>query len=172
MLLLKLLQAIVKALNSEGTPRQVAAGIAFGAALGLTPIGSLHNLVIVLLALVLNISLAGFTLGWTAFLPLGFALDPLFDAIGKALLGAPGLAPLWSRLANAPLVPFTHFNNSVVLGSLVFWVVAWLPIFFLARWGVIRYRAAIFERLSRTKLFQAVKASRLYRVWRLFQAPS
>jgi len=35
--LLKLLQSFVKALHSEGTPGQVAAGIAFGSILGLTP---------------------------------------------------------------------------------------------------------------------------------------
>jgi len=52
MLPLKLLQQLVRTLNSDGTPGQVAAGIALGAAFGLTP------------------------------LPAGFALDPLFDAIG------------------------------------------------------------------------------------------
>src|SRR5262245_5252424 len=104
MLFLKLLQAMIKALNSQGTPGQVAAGIAFGAALGLTPIASLHNLVIVLLVLVLNVSLAGFSLGWALFVPVGFLLDPLFDAIGNSLLGSPGLTPLWTRLANTPVI--------------------------------------------------------------------
>lgn len=170
MLLLKFLQAMVKALNSEGTPGQVAAGIALGAALGLTPLVNLHNLVIVLLVLILNVSLAGFSLGWTVFIPIGFLLDPLFDFIGNALLGAPGLAPLWTRLANMPAVPFTNFNNTVVLGSVLCWILAWLPIFFLARWSVTRYRATLYQRLSQTKFFQAVRASMLYRVYLWFQA--
>src|SRR3989442_4709727 len=104
MLFLKLLQSIVKALNSEGTPRQVAAGIALGAALGLTPIASLHNLVIVLVAMLLNVSVAGFTMGWTVFVPVGFLLDPLFDAMGQALLGAPALRNLWTTMYNMPVV--------------------------------------------------------------------
>ena len=44
--LLKLLQSIIKTLHSEGTPGQVAAGIALGSALGLTPLMNLHNLLV------------------------------------------------------------------------------------------------------------------------------
>jgi uncharacterized protein (DUF2062 family) len=36
--LLKLIQSIIKTLHSDGTPGQVAAGMALGAALGLTPV--------------------------------------------------------------------------------------------------------------------------------------
>jgi uncharacterized protein (TIGR03546 family) len=168
MLLLKLLQSLVKALNSQGTPRQVAAGIALGSALGLTPIANLHNLAIVLAAMLLNVSLAGFSLGWAVFVPVGFALDPLFDAIGKALLGAPALRGLWTSLYNMPIVPFTKFNNSVVLGSLVFWVVAWLPIYFLSAWAIAKYREKVYERLKKTKFFQAVSASSLVQVYNWF----
>ena len=38
LILLKLLQSLVKTLHSEGTPLQIAAGVALGAALGLTPL--------------------------------------------------------------------------------------------------------------------------------------
>lgn len=169
MLLLKLLQALVKALNSQGTPGQVAAGMAFGAALGLTPIANVHNALIVLLVLILNVSLAGFSLGWALCLPLGFALDPLFDLVGRVLLGNAALTPLWTRLANLPVLPFTGFNNSVVLGSLVVWLVAWLPIFFAARWAVTTYRASVYERLKKTRLFHAVTASKLAQVYQWFQ---
>ena len=44
--LLKLIQSIIKTLHSEGTPGQVAAGIAIGSVLGLTPLLNLHNLII------------------------------------------------------------------------------------------------------------------------------
>ena len=100
MIFLKLLQSLVSALSSKGTPLQVAAGIALGACLGLTPIGNVHNAVVFLLALILNVSLAGFSLGWALFVPVGFALDPLFDAIGRGLLSAHGLTPLWTKLTS------------------------------------------------------------------------
>ncbi len=160
---------MVRALNSGGTPGQVAAGIALGASLGLTPLLSLHNLVVLLMAMVLDVSLAGFSLGWTLFVPVGFLLDPLFDAVGGKLLAAPSLAPLWTRLANTPIVALSGFNNTVVLGSVVCWVAAWLPLFFLMRWLVARYRATLYERLRKTRVFQVVQASSLYQYYRYFR---
>jgi uncharacterized protein (DUF2062 family) len=121
MLLLKLLQSLVKALNSDGTPGQVAAGIALGAVFGLTPLMNLHNLV------------------------------------------------LWTWAYNTPVVALTNFNNTIVLGSFVVWAAALLPLFFLLRWVVTKYRATVYARLQRTKLFKAVKASKVYNLYTLFR---
>jgi uncharacterized protein (TIGR03546 family) len=171
MLFLKLLQSLVKALNSEGTPGQVAAGIALGAALGVTPLMNVHNLVLFALALILNVSFPGVMLGWAAFVPVGFALDPVFDAIGRLLLqGTPPLVPLWTWAYNTPIVALTNFNNTIVLGSVVFWLAAFLPIFFAGRWLIAKYRDHVYERLRRTRVFKAVAASRLYNLYTLFRA--
>src|SRR4030067_487832 len=105
MLVLKLLQSLVKALHSEGTPGQVAAGIALGSVLGLTPLVNLHNLVVAGWILVLNVSVPRARLGWAPTVPLGFALDPAFDLVGRTLLmDTPALVPLWTTLANLPVV--------------------------------------------------------------------
>jgi uncharacterized protein (TIGR03546 family) len=167
MLFLKLLQSIISTLNSEGTPRQIAAGLALGAALGLTPLVSAHNLVVFALACLLNVSFGAFLLGWTVFVPAGFALDPLFHRIGMALLEAPALTGFWTASYNTPVVPLTNFNNSVVLGSFVSWVVLWLPMYFLFSWLVVKYREKVYERLKKTKLFQVLAASKLYNYYRM-----
>jgi len=170
MLILKLLQSLVKALHSEGTPGQVAAGLAFGTILGLTPLFSLHNLVVAMLILLLNVSVPGAMLGWALAIPFGFALDPVFDALGRELLlGIPALTPLWTALGNLPVVPLTNFNNTVLLGSLVSALVLFAPIFFGARWAVRRYRETIGERVRQSALYRAVTASRLYGIYRLFR---
>ena len=166
MLLLKFVQQLIGTLNSDGTPRQVAAGIALGAVFGLTPLMNLHNLVLFGLALILNLSMSGVFLGWAVFVPVGFALDPLFDAIGKGLLGADGLRGLWTTLYNVPVVPFTNFNNSVVRGSFVFWLVTLVPFYFLWKWAVARYRERVYERLKKMRLFQLLTASKLYTTYR------
>jgi uncharacterized protein (TIGR03546 family) len=166
MLILKLIQKLIKTLNSDGTPGQVAAGIALGAVFGLTPLLNVHNLVLFGLALILNVSMSGVFLGWAVFVPVGFALDPLFNAVGGWLLGAHALQPLWTWAYNVPGVPFTNFNNTVVLGSFVVWVLAFLPLFFLARWGVDRYRARVLQRLKAMRFFQLMAASKLYLTYR------
>lgn len=170
MFFLNLLQSMIKALNSEGRPGQVAAGIALGACLGLTPLMNIHNLVVLLVAMILDVSLAGFSLGWTVFVPLGFLLDPLFDVIGEKLLSAPSLAPMWTWMANTPIVSLSNFNNTVVLGSFGFWVVCWVPIYLLAKWSVVRYRAHVYERLKKARFFHMLQASNAWKVYRWFQA--
>ncbi len=168
--LLKLLQSLVKTLHSEGTPGQVAAGIALGAVLGLTPLVNVHNLLIAALILVLNVSVGGAMLGWALFLPLGFALDPVFDRIGhQLLLETPALTPTWTSWFNTPVLPYTSFNNTIVLGSFVAWLVLVLPIFLAARYGVMRYRATWGERVRRSRFYNAVTASKAYNVYTWFR---
>ena len=170
MVLLKLLQSLFKALHSEGTPGQVAAGIALGSILGLTPLFNLHNLAIAGLILLFNVSVPGALLGWAMFVPLGFALDPLFESLGRQLLlETPALVPLWTTLANVPVIPLTNFNNTVVLGSLVFSLLAFVPIWLGGRWAVRRYRETIGERVQQSAWYRALTASRLYGVYRLFR---
>jgi uncharacterized protein (TIGR03546 family) len=166
---LKLIQSLIKTLHSAGTPGQVAAGMALGSALGLTPIMNLHNLLIFSLLVLLNVSFGGGMLGWMLFVPIGFLLDPAFNAIGLGLLSAPGLRPLWTEWTNTPILPYTNFNNTVVLGSFVAWLVLAVPIFFAARYGVTRYRATIGERVRQSRFYKAVTASQVYNIYKMFR---
>src|SRR6266516_1300612 len=115
--LIKLIQSLVGALHSEGTPGQLAAGIVLGSFLGLTPLVNIHNAVIFAALVLLNVSF-------------GFLLDPLFDWIGHTLLFTPSLTPVFTSLYNMPVIPLTNFNNTVVLGSFVFAVLFALPLYF------------------------------------------
>jgi len=117
--IVKLIQSLLGALHSEGTPGQLAAGIALGSIMGLTPLVNLHNAVVFALILLLNVSFAGGMLGWAVFVPVGFVLDPLFDWIGHQLLFAESLRSLWTTLYNTPVVPLTNFNSTIVLLKLV-----------------------------------------------------
>src|SRR5574341_148309 len=173
MLVLKLIQSLVKTLHSDGTPGQVAAGIALGSILGLTPLLNLHNALVFAAIFVLNVSFPAALLGWALFVPVGFLLDPVFDRIGRVLLlDTPALTPLWSTLANTPVVPLTNFNNTVVLGSVVFSVFFLTPLFFAARWGVARYRDTVGRWIVGTRVYRLVTASKLFNVYRLFRPES
>ncbi len=166
---LKLLQSLIKELHSDGTPLQIALGAALGAALGLTPIANVHNALIVALLLVLNVSFGAGMLAWGLFVPIGFVLDPLFDRIGHRLLvETPALTPLWTSWFNAPLMPYTNFNNSVVLGSVVGWLALVVPIAAVVYFLVVRYRATYGERVRQSRFYRAVTASQAYNVYRWF----
>jgi uncharacterized protein (TIGR03546 family) len=166
----KLLQSLFKTLHSEGTPGQVAAGLALGAILGLTPLLNLHNAVVFALIMMLNVSFPAAMLGWAVFTPIGFILDPVFDTVGhRLLLETPGLTSLWTSLYNMPVVPLTNFNNTVVLGSLTVSLALWLPLYLGGRWGVARYRATVGAWLLRSRAYQLIKASSLYDVYKWFK---
>ena len=167
--LIKLIQSLIGALHSEGTPGQLAAGIALGSILGLTPLVNIHNAIVFAAIVLLNVSFAGGMLGWALFVPIGFILDPLFDWIGHSLLLAPSLRGVWTSLYNTPIVPLTNFNNTVVLGSLVFALLFFVPLFFATRWAVARYRVTIGARVRQSKFYRAVMASKVYNVYKMFQ---
>jgi len=170
LLFIKLLRSLVKTLHSDGTPAQIALGIALGAALGLTPLVNAHNLVVLLLLAVLNVSFAAGLFAWALFVPIGFALDPVFDRVGHWLLvGQPALRPLWTAWDSMPGLALTNFGNTVVLGSVVGWLALFLPIFFAARYGVIRYRATLGARVQQSRFYKALQASKLYNVYTWFR---
>jgi uncharacterized protein (TIGR03546 family) len=168
--IIKLIQSLFGALHSEGTPGQLAAGIVLGSFLGLTPLLNVHNALILAALVLLNVSFAGGMLGWAVFIPIGFLLDPLFDWIGHTLLlDVSFLTPLWTSFYNTPVIPLTNFNNTVVLGSLVFAIAFAVPLFFATRLGIVRYRATIGGRVRQSKLYRAVTASKVYNVYKLFR---
>src|SRR5690242_20413778 len=161
--LLKFLQSLVKTLHSEGTPTQIALGVALGAALGLTPIANLHNLFVLFLLAVLNVSFGAGMLAWGVFVPIGFMLDPIFDRLGHWLLVDSGaLRPMWTVWDNTPVLALTNFTNTVVLGSVVAWLVLFVPIYVASRLAVVRYRATLGERFRQSRLYKLVAASQLY----------
>ena len=167
--LLKLIQSLFGALHSEGRSGQLAAGIVLGSFIGLTPLLNIHNAVIFALLVLLNVSFAGGMLGWALFVPIGFLLDPLFDWIGHGLLLAPSLRPMWTSLYNMPIMPLTNFNNTVVLGSVVFALVFAIPLFFALRRAVARYRETVGARVRQSRFYQALTASKAYNVYRMFR---
>lgn len=168
--ILKFIQSLIRALNSEATPVQVAAGFALGSALGLTPLLSLHNLLIVAAIFLFRVTVPGAVLGWLVMTPVGFLLDPVFDAVGRVfLIDAGGLTSLWTTITNTPILALANLNNTIVLGSLVVWAVLTVPLFFLARVGIVQYRRHVYSKLARMKLFRALQASKAYNLYRLFR---
>lgn len=168
--ILKFLHSLAKTLHSEGTPAQIAGGIALGAALGLTPLMNLHNAIVLAALCIINVSFGAGLLGMAIFAPVGFLLDPVFDRIGHWLLtGVPSLRPFFAWIENQPILAYSNLNNTVVLGSLVSWVVLFVPLFFLFRFAVIKYRVSIGEWLMKTRIYHALGASKIFDVYGWFR---
>ena len=155
---------LIRIIHSETDPRQISLGFALGMIPGLTPLTSLHNLLVLLAILFFRVNIGAAILSWGVFKILAYALDPLFHQIGLFLLtGVAFLQGLWTTLYNAPLVPYTRFNNSIVMGSLVFSLFAFYPVYWGGRFMVVKYRETWMERFNRLRIVQVFRASDLYK---------
>ena len=155
---------LIRIIHSETDPRQISLGFALGMIPGLTPLTSLHNLLVLLAILFFRVNIGAAMLSWGVFKILAYALDPLFHPIGLFLLtGVAFLQGLWTTLYNAPLVPYTRFNNSIVMGSLVFSLLAFYPVYWGGRFMVVKYRETLMERFNRLRIVQVFRASDLYK---------
>jgi uncharacterized protein (TIGR03546 family) len=161
-LLLKQLVGLLKLLNSETGQNQIAAGIACGFILGMTPAFSLQTLLVFLCLFAFRIQMGMAFLACFFFKFVAWVFDPAFDSLGRSLLEAPSLASLWTALYNMPLVPLTRFNNSVVMGSGVAAILLSPVVFFVSRALVVKYRETIVARFKETKAWKLFKATPLF----------
>jgi uncharacterized protein (TIGR03546 family) len=164
--MLKALAKLLAVLGSQTDPGQIALGAVLGMVAGLTPLAAPHNLLVLLLLLVLRANLSAFLVVFAAGSGLAYLADPLFHAVGLALLTAGPLQGLWTALYGVPALRLTRFNNSIVLGSVVLCLVLAVPVFLLCRAGVVRYRERVLARMRSLRVVQALTASRLFRLAR------
>jgi uncharacterized protein (TIGR03546 family) len=159
--LTKLIGNIIKELHSKSSPGQIGAGMALGAIIGLTPFWCLHNLIIFMIIMLVNVSSGGAAFAAVIFSLIAFAFDPLANALGYWLLvEADALKPMWTAFYNMPVIPLTKFNNTLVLGSLIISLVLLYPVYKLAIYGVKEYRLHLKDKIEKIRFFKILKATR------------
>jgi len=163
--MLRAIARLLSALNSETEPGQISLAFCFAMIAGLTPLFSLHNLLVLLIVLLLRVNLSTFILGLALFSGIAYLLDSLFDRIGLAVLTAGALEGLWTVLYNTTLFRLEKFNNSIVMGSLLFSVVLFVPVYFISNQMIVRYREHVLAWVQKSRIMQAFKATKLYRLY-------
>jgi uncharacterized protein (TIGR03546 family) len=88
--------------------------------------------------------------------------DKLSDPLGYALLTSDALTPLWTALYNMPVMPWTDFNNSVLLGGLIIGMVLFVPVYFAGRRFGVFYNDKFRDRVMNSKFVKGMKASVLF----------
>ena len=151
---LRPLRFLAKALAAEDSPRRMSAGFALGMLAGLVPKSSLLSQAALILLALLNVNLAAGYAAAALFSLLSPALDPLTHRLGLSLLDAQALRPLWSSLYDAPILPWTRFNNTVVLGSFLLGLALLFPVYRAATPLFARYQERYGARIRKWKLIQ------------------
>ena len=159
---LSLLRQFISGLTSDTEPGQIGWGIAFGFLIGLLPKATLtaQLLLVLLMALRINIPLALITVLLMAFVnPL---MDKLTDPVGYYLLTSSALYPLWTKLYNMPVIPWTGFNNTVLLGGLVVGLILMFPVYLAGKRFGTYYNGKLKDKVMASKFVKGLKASWLF----------
>ncbi len=160
--LLKQIYGFIKLLNSDTGLNQIAAGIACGFVLGMTPAFSLQTLLIFFCLFIFRIQMGAAFLTGGLFALFAFFLDPVFDRVGGWVLELPALQGVFTQLYHMPIIPFTRFYNTVVMGSGVVALALSPLVFILGRVLVQKYREKIATRIQNSKWFKSLKSTALY----------
>lgn len=156
---------LLKALNSDSNPAQISLAFILGMILGFTPLWSAHNLLVLLLVCLLRINLSGLILSFGVFSALAYLLDPVFILMGESLLTSVDLKAMWTELYQSDLWRLIRFNHTLTLGSLVTSIILSVPLFFLFKYLIIKYRSHLMVWIEKSRLAKWLKASKFYEIY-------
>ncbi|BBP42449.1 DUF2062 domain-containing protein [Thiosulfativibrio zosterae] len=154
-----LILKLFKALNANQYPGQIALSFVLGMILGLTPLFFAHNLLTLALIFMLRVNLAGVVVAWAFFSGLAYLLDPIFNQLGLWVLQMPALEPMFTEAYNSAVWRFLHFNNSIVMGSILVSYLLAIPAFILFLILIKTYRKTFLAWVSKFKVVQMLKAA-------------
>lgn len=154
--MIKKLVKLLKALNGNVNPGEIAHAIACGAILGLMPKDNLFWYLVFVFILFVRINKPAYLLTILLGAAVSPAFDGFFDTVGWAFLNIQSLSSVFSYLLDIPLVAFTHFNNTVVMGSFLCGLVLYVPFYFAGRGIVYLWRKYAASYLKNSKLMKVI----------------
>lgn len=164
--ILKFFKKAIKILNSNATPAQIGAGVILGFFIGISPFWGLHKIIFFLMVLLLNVNMSAAFLSMLGFAVIGLILSPVSHSIGyKLLVETPALKDFWTNLYNTPVIPFTRFNNTAVLGSFILACLLSLPLFIGTKKFVVYYRESLASKVEKWKITKILKMSKIYKIY-------
>ncbi len=161
-LILKQLFSFIKLLNSDTGNISLALGMTCGFILGMTPVLSLHSLLIFLILFIFRIQIGAALITAFFFKFIAYLMDPAFHFVGSKVLELESLQGILTQLYNMPIIPYTRFNNSIVMGSAVVTFALAPFVYILSSIFISKYREIVVARFKTTKVWKAVEATKFY----------
>lgn len=105
-------------LGKDKTDFQIALGISTGMMLGLVPVTTLHWFLFLVFVFALRMNLLA-TIGSALFFStLSFVISTPLESFGFwALTSHTGLIPMYVKAYHSPIIPFTAFHHTDVMGE-------------------------------------------------------
>lgn len=153
----RIIYRLLDILIFDSTDTGIAFGCILGFHLGLIPVLTIQWMLAFFCLVLFRVNfLSVLCVGLFSF-GLSEVLEPVFHRMGlKILTGFPGLYSLWGWMHHMPIVPFTGFNNTVVLGSTLTVYILSLPLFLICLKSLVHIRSGV------SHLWYTTKMSRSY----------
>lgn len=164
--MITLLAKVLKALNSDYSPSQIAVAICLGMIMGLTPLSAVHNVLILFLVLIVRVNVGIFLVSLTLFSGIAYLLDPIAEVIGHQLLTSAVLEKMWTAMYQVNLWRLLQFNNTLVLGSFIVAVILSPGLYWMAKTLVVQYRQRFMSWVGKHHLSMWLKGSKLMAAYR------
>lgn len=156
---LSIIRQFARGLLKENKPWQIGLAIAFGFVIGIIP---KSNLTAQLLFLIMMCTKANVPFSFISIF--FFSLihpftDAIADPLGYFILNLDFLYNFFTKVYNMPVLPWTDFNNTVVLGGLIMGVVLFYPIYLVGRSFGFYYESKFKDKVLNSKVVKSLKAS-------------
>lgn len=162
-MLVSLTFKLIDFLFEENSKWQIALGTVLGMWLGFLPVLTLQWWVCAAALLFFRLSLISGLLSMFVFWGLGSFFVPMWDRVGQYLLTQIlWLQPILSWMHHAPVIPYTFFNHTVILGATLSALFLSMPLFWLALAFVSYFREPVYDAWKRTKLSRQYSYYRHY----------
>ena len=163
--MLTLLAKLLSILNSDAEPNQIASAVALAMLAGFNPIVGIMGALVLLAIICLRVNLSTFLALLAVFSAFSLLLAPVFAMAGEWLLTHVELQAFWTSMYQTYWFRLFDLNHTLVLGSIFCAVILFLPVFLLAKWLIVKYRAALKAFVEKFKVIQSLKASKFYRIY-------
>ncbi|MDD4526416.1 MAG: TIGR03546 family protein [Candidatus Margulisbacteria bacterium] len=168
-MIIKLLLGLTKFIVSNDSPKKMGWAIAVALLFSLMPGFNLIHLSLFVLILLVQVHLPSFFLFSILFKLFNNSTLMLVHYLGYFLLKAEVLKDVWVFLYNLPIVPFTKFYNTSVLGGLLVGILLLYPVQFVAVKAILfyrkKYQPKINKYLEKSKIIKVLKTSKIYKLY-------
>lgn len=169
MIFIKQLISILGFIMSNDSPKQMGWGISLALLYSLMPGFNLIHLLLFVFVYLVRVHLPSFLLFAIVFKIFNNQALVLVHHVGYFLLSAESLKVFWTTLYNLPIVPFTKFYNTSVLGGLVVGIILLYPTQLLFVKAILYYRknyqSKINNYLEKSKIVRILKTSKIYQIY-------
>lgn len=151
---LRPLRFLASALSGASSTRQLALGFSMGMVIGLVPKENLTAVILLFILAGSKVNLCSASLSTVLFSWLALVLDPLSHLIGRSVLLAAPLQDFWHSIYETPLMPWTDFNNTIVMGSLILGLFLFYPTYRISKPQFEKYTPLVSQKLKKYRIVQ------------------